>query len=117
MMASARMQRWALMLMGYRYDVIYRSTLEHGNADCMSRLPVTAKDMEDEGCQVDIFQLQIQQIGATAVTARNDDFVFSIGYGGRGGGPELEWLRYRAPKLVRPALLTRKAKKYMFRAF
>lgn len=40
-LAAARMQRWALILAAYNYDLIFRPTMEHGNADSLSRLPLT----------------------------------------------------------------------------
>ena len=39
-MASARIQRWALILSAYNYRIVYRSAKEQGNADGLSRLPV-----------------------------------------------------------------------------
>lgn len=39
-LAAARMQRWATVLSGYDFDILYRSSKEHANADCLSRLPV-----------------------------------------------------------------------------
>ena len=39
-LAAARMQRWALILAAYQYDIEYRATAKHANADCMSRLPL-----------------------------------------------------------------------------
>ena len=41
--ASARIQRWALTLAMYEYTLAFRSTLDHGNADAMSRLPLPDK--------------------------------------------------------------------------
>ena len=38
-MSSPRVQRWAVTLAGYTYDLVYRRGDDHGNADCMSRLP------------------------------------------------------------------------------
>ncbi|KAL9975231.1 hypothetical protein ACROYT_G012365 [Oculina patagonica] len=44
-LAAARMQRWALILASYQYDIEYRKSAEHANADAMSRLAQsTAKD-------------------------------------------------------------------------
>ena len=37
-MAAARLQRWALTLSTYRYEIQYHTGVEHGNADCFSRL-------------------------------------------------------------------------------
>ena len=43
-LAAARMQRWALLLSAYSYDISYRPTKEHANADCLSRLPLDIKE-------------------------------------------------------------------------
>ena len=43
-MAAARLQRWALLLAGYQYDIYYRDTKSHGNADALSRLPLSCID-------------------------------------------------------------------------
>ena len=33
---AGRLQRWATYLTGYQYDIVYKSTLQHGNADGLS---------------------------------------------------------------------------------
>ena len=38
-MACARIQRWALLLASYNYTLQYRSGVDNGNADCLSRFP------------------------------------------------------------------------------
>ena len=38
-LAAARMQRWALVLSAYDYDLVYRRLEEHLNADALSRMP------------------------------------------------------------------------------
>ena len=38
MMSLPRVQRWAMTLSGYTYNIVYRRGVDHGNADCMSRL-------------------------------------------------------------------------------
>lgn len=38
-LAAARLQRWAIILSAYLYDVIFRPTGEYSNADMLSRLP------------------------------------------------------------------------------
>ncbi|CAB4020287.1 PREDICTED: uncharacterized protein K02A2.6-like, partial [Paramuricea clavata] len=39
-MASSRIQRWALTMSTYEYDVIFRPGKENSNADALSRLPL-----------------------------------------------------------------------------
>ena len=43
-LAAARMQRWALILAAYQYQLQFRSTDEHKNADMLSRLPLKEED-------------------------------------------------------------------------
>ena len=39
-LAAARLQHWAIMLSDYQYDIEFWSMHKHGNADCLSRLPL-----------------------------------------------------------------------------
>lgn len=39
-LAAARLQRWALLLSAYQYDIVYKPSLQHANADGLSRLPL-----------------------------------------------------------------------------
>ena len=38
-LAALRLQRWALILMAHDYELRYRKAQDHGNCDCLSRLP------------------------------------------------------------------------------
>ena len=40
LMGSSRMQRWALTLLEYEYDLLYRPGEQNANADALSRLPL-----------------------------------------------------------------------------
>ena len=39
-LAAARLQRWALLLSAFSYDIEFKPTRQHGNADGLSRLPL-----------------------------------------------------------------------------
>ena len=41
---AARMQRWGVFLSAYQYEVEYKRSKEHGNADGLSRLPLIASE-------------------------------------------------------------------------
>ena len=44
--ASGRIQQQSLLLALYEYTIAYRPTQKHGNADAMSRLPLTDKPVD-----------------------------------------------------------------------
>ncbi|XP_076862347.1 TGF-beta receptor type-2 isoform X2 [Brachyhypopomus gauderio] len=60
------MQRWALLLSGHNYDIKYRRSELHGNADGLSRLPLPVARPVTR--QTDIFYFQ--QVTDTPVTAK-----------------------------------------------
>ena len=39
-LAAARLQRWAILLSGYQYEIVFKATHDHANADGLSRLPL-----------------------------------------------------------------------------
>ena len=51
-LAAARMQRWALTLSAYHYNIEYRKSSDNANADAMSRLPARVTEPETDN---DIF--------------------------------------------------------------
>jgi hypothetical protein len=45
---SSRLQRWALLLASFDYDIEYRSSGKHSNADGLSRVPLKETTQEEE---------------------------------------------------------------------
>ena len=55
-LAANRLARWSLILNQYSYDIEYRSSSKHGNADALSRLPAGSDpdfDEEEDGADID----------------------------------------------------------------
>ena len=48
-MATSRRQRWALFLTEFDYDICFRGTKEHANADFFSRYPIPPGAVDPEG--------------------------------------------------------------------
>ena len=59
LMASGRMQRWAIMLSGYQYKLRYRPGTTNANADALSRLPLTVKPEVTEDPSKSVLSLNI----------------------------------------------------------
>ncbi|XP_067949444.1 uncharacterized protein [Watersipora subatra] len=54
---AQRLQKWALTLMAYQYDIRYKPTAQHGNADGLSKLPIGANpefDHDEENESIEI---------------------------------------------------------------
>ncbi|GFU12134.1 retrovirus-related Pol polyprotein from transposon 412 [Trichonephila clavipes] len=58
---------YALILQSFEFDIIFRKTIEHGNADFLSRLPKTSEELEVKD---DITIFQMSQIEALPVTSK-----------------------------------------------
>ena len=66
-LAAARLQRWAVLLSIFNYDIKFKSTHDHGNVDGLSRLPLPKVIQEGEAHEVSLFN--IAQINFLPVTA------------------------------------------------
>ncbi|XP_039384821.1 uncharacterized protein K02A2.6-like, partial [Mauremys reevesii] len=64
-LAASRMQRWALLLSAHTYEIKYRKSTLHGNADGLSRLPLPVK--YQDSAQKEIFYFE--QVENTPITA------------------------------------------------
>ena len=62
--AAARLQRWSLLLSACNYDIEFRPTAAHGNADLVSRLPLPEGGVErpSESHLYNIHQLEMLPI-------------------------------------------------------
>ena len=67
-LAAARLQRWAIQLSAYNYDIEFRATDKHANADGLSRLPLPG-NVPEEGVEVKVFQ--IHQLESLPVTSEH----------------------------------------------
>lgn len=67
-LAAARLQRWAVLLSGYSYEIAYKPTAAHGNADGLSRLPLSDQRGTPRETVETVFNLC--QISALPVTAQ-----------------------------------------------
>ena len=67
-LAAARLQRWAWILSAYQYEIEFHPTGDHGNADGLSRLPLTGIPPEDVNSDPKIFN--ISQMEALPVSVR-----------------------------------------------
>ena len=48
MVTAAGLQRYALFLAGYDYQIEYKNTKVHSNADSLSRLPLKTEERAEE---------------------------------------------------------------------
>ena len=60
-MAANRLQRWAIILAAYTYDIQQK---KHGNADALSRLPISSNEVfeKDHSLELEINMIQTNQL-------------------------------------------------------
>ncbi|XP_048249781.1 uncharacterized protein K02A2.6-like [Haliotis rufescens] len=71
MMASARIQRWALTLSAYEYELVYRPGSQIVNADCLSRLPAKEKPSIQETPVPPEYIMLLELMDTTPVTSKH----------------------------------------------
>ena len=64
-LAAARMQRWSLILAAYQYEIEYRKSAEHANADALSRLVQASLEEQEEEEEVYLFSF-LEELPVTA---------------------------------------------------
>ena len=71
-MATSHLQRWAIQLRAYDYDIRYRSTKQNLNADSLSRLPIdTVTDInEDTAWDKEAVAVNLVQIRNLPITSK-----------------------------------------------
>ena len=71
-MTAARLQRYALYLAGHTYDIEYRNTKQHCNADGLSRLPLTTSVDDYTDTASVYYTSQMEQLPVTSTQIRNE---------------------------------------------
>ena len=82
-LAAARLQRWAWIFSAYSYDIEFRPTGEHSNADGLSRLPLPVKPPDDPNADPKVFNIsQIESLPVTVsklrVTTASDKLLSKV---------------------------------------
>lgn len=78
--AAARLQRWAVILSAYQYEVLCKRSEDNANADALSRLPLKtdSSDMADVAATFNVLQLERCPVNAESLReAGKQDPVYS----------------------------------------
>ena len=70
-MAASRLQRWAIILSSYDYEVKYQPSSLHGNADGLSRLPLHEEPLEQDDSREIVCALEEHQLQSLPIQASN----------------------------------------------
>ena len=81
---ASRLQRWSIRLSAYTYEIVYKPTARHGNADGLSRLPCGFDPQFESGhALVDLVEYEVFQtlpVSAEDVkdASRRDSILLSV---------------------------------------
>ena len=68
-LAASRLQRWAIQLSAYQYDICFRTTTKNGNADTLSRFPLPETCNESESIFfVEANEMNREQVNSLPIT-------------------------------------------------
>ena len=70
--SAARIQRWAIILTTYNYELVYRPGVQNGNADGMSRLPIEGKDSDSSHVKNDVFMVDLAHSPVTSMEVKRE---------------------------------------------
>ncbi|XP_014676701.1 PREDICTED: uncharacterized protein K02A2.6-like [Priapulus caudatus] len=73
-LAAQRLQRWAITLMSYQYDICYKPSAQHGNADGLSRLPMgpdVSFDKQEEEENIEIAHAIMDELESSPLKAQD----------------------------------------------
>ena len=92
-LVAARMQCWAVLLSAYCYEIEFKSTYDHGNADGLSCLPLKDEESANQTPETSIFNIcQIQSLPVTSqeveIVTRNDPVLSKVYLFTRKGWPK-----------------------------
>ena len=68
-MVASRLQRWAITLSSYNYEVKFQNSEKHGNADALSRLPLDTDEGSRDEAPDTICLLEQQQLNQLPIKA------------------------------------------------
>ena len=68
-MVASRLQRWAITLSSYNYEVKYQASNKHGNADALSRLPLDTDEGSNDELTDTVCLLEQQQLSDLPIKA------------------------------------------------
>ena len=95
-LAASRIQRWAIQLSAYQFDIKYRSTDKNGNADTLSRFPLqTSEVVSDSVFYQEAELVNKMQVNSLPITAkcvaaatRNDKWLSRVAEFTKSGWPQ-----------------------------
>ncbi len=70
-LSATRMLHYATELRLFNFDIKYRKSILHGNADCLSRLPMKSEELDSPDQLDSVTMYQLQQLEVLPITARD----------------------------------------------